>query len=152
MFTLTTIVICKTDADQRKANRKQSDNKWDKFLVYLKLFIGMGFIWIFEIISGLAKDQVHESSWYFTDILNMFQGLYVFVCFVCKRNVIFAILGVNDSRKDTSVVQTLKQRLLPERFSSVQERQTEMMSMTPTVVNPVSEAPKGLAQDSSAYE
>ena len=82
----------------------------------------------------------------------MFQGLYVFVCFVCKRNVIFAILGVNDSRKDTSVVQTLKQRLLPERFSSVQERQTEMMSMTPTVVNPVSEAPKGLVQDSSAYK
>ena len=157
MFTLTTIVICKTDANQRKANRNQSnDNKWDKFLVYLKLFFGMGFIWIFEIISGLVPDQVHESSWYFTDILNLSQGLYVFVCFVCKRNVIFAILGVNDSRKGTTVVQALKQRLLPERFSSVQERQTEMMSLTP---NPNSQAPKVevhhypkvLAQETSAY-
>jgi hypothetical protein len=31
--------------------------------MYLKLFLGMGFIWCFEIIAGLAGDDIHESSW-----------------------------------------------------------------------------------------
>jgi hypothetical protein len=31
--------------------------------MYVKLFLGMGFIWSFEIIAGLASDEIHESSW-----------------------------------------------------------------------------------------
>jgi hypothetical protein len=31
--------------------------------MYLKLFFGMGFIWAFEIVAGLANDDIHESSW-----------------------------------------------------------------------------------------
>jgi hypothetical protein len=34
-----------------------------RFLMYLKLFFGMGFIWCFEIVAGLANDDIHESSW-----------------------------------------------------------------------------------------
>ena len=60
----------------------------DRFLLFIKLFFGMGFTWIIDIISGLISDDVvAEHHWYFTDILNMLQGVYIFIIFVCKRNV-----------------------------------------------------------------
>ena len=60
----------------------------NRFLLFLKLFFGMGFIWTFDIISGLIGDDVvAEHHWYFTDCLNMLQGVYIFIIFVCKRNV-----------------------------------------------------------------
>ena len=32
--------------------------------MYLKMFLGMGFVWITEIIGGLIhEDFVHESAW-----------------------------------------------------------------------------------------
>ena len=34
-----------------------------RFLTFLKLFLGMGILWIFEIISGLVGDQAGEESW-----------------------------------------------------------------------------------------
>jgi len=73
--------------------RKRSE-KMDKFLLYIKLFVGMGFIWTFEILSGLLP---HSSShvWWVTDTLNMCQGLYVFLIFACKRNVSAIALAPN---------------------------------------------------------
>jgi hypothetical protein len=35
-----------------------------RFLLYLRLFLGMGFIWTFEIIAGLFGDTLPESTWY----------------------------------------------------------------------------------------
>ena len=149
MFTLTSMVLCQSQTNAKQVNANNPRNKKRaQFMVYVKLFLGMGFIWIFEIISGFANDGVHESAWYLTDLLNMLQGVYVFLIFVCKRSVVFAILGHKESRnKDQSVVSVLKQRLLPDRFTTVSERQqTEMMSMTPTGTNAtVSEASKALA-------
>ena len=157
MFTLTVVRLCNADAEQRKINGKRTD-KWDKFLIYLRLFLGMGFIWIFEIIAGLFDEHVHESAWYFTDILNMLQGFYVFLIFVCKRNVIFAILRVKDT-KDKTVRATLKQRLLPKRLTDLQERHTEMVSLNSMTNSQSSRSsskpkepnPRALAQNSSAY-
>ena len=48
----------------------------------------MGFMWTFDILSGLISEEVvSEENWYFTDVLNMLQGVYIFIIFVCKRNV-----------------------------------------------------------------
>ena len=92
----------------------------------------MGFIWIFEIIAGIVDDAVHESTWYFTDTLNMLQGFYVFLIFVCKRNVFRAVLDV-EPNEDKNMVNTLKRRLLP---SVMVEKQTEMVSLnTMSVTN-----------------
>ena len=33
------------------------------FLMYLKVFLGMGFLWTMEIVAGLASDTLHESVW-----------------------------------------------------------------------------------------
>ena len=63
-------------------------SRMNRFLLFLKLFIIMGFIWIFDIISGLIGDKdIPEHHWYFIDCLNMLQGVFVFIIFVCKRNV-----------------------------------------------------------------
>ena len=33
-------------------------------VMYLKMFLGMGFVWIVEIIGGsMHPDSVHESVW-----------------------------------------------------------------------------------------
>jgi hypothetical protein len=34
-----------------------------RFLTYTKLFFCMGFIWIFEIVAGLASQDIDESVW-----------------------------------------------------------------------------------------
>ena len=31
--------------------------------MYLKMFLGMGFVWTLEIISHMAGDTVHEGAW-----------------------------------------------------------------------------------------
>ena len=67
----------------------------EKFVMYLKLFVGMGFIWTFEIISGLTHKSTGASVWWLTDVLNMSQGFYVFFVFICKRKVFRVICGNN---------------------------------------------------------
>jgi len=61
------------------------------FLTFVKLFFGMGILWIFEIISGFLADTTPEEIWYVFDILNMLQGVYLFVIFVLKHSVLFEI-------------------------------------------------------------
>ena len=34
----------------------------NRCFTYVKLFLGMGIMWVFEIISGITSD-VHESTW-----------------------------------------------------------------------------------------
>ena len=68
----------------------------------------MGIIWYFEILAFLVGDGEEQSWGYFTitDCINMlqvyetyqkitdkqmFQGVWVFMTFVCKRNVIEVI-------------------------------------------------------------
>ena len=31
--------------------------------MYLKVFLGMGFLWTMEIVAGLVGDEIHESFW-----------------------------------------------------------------------------------------
>merc|ERR1712186_114040 len=64
-------------------------SEWlDKTCLYLRLFFGMGVIWYFEIISFYVGGDWSTT----TDIINMLQGVWVFLTFVCKRNVFQVIL------------------------------------------------------------
>jgi len=53
-----------------------------RYLVYLKLFLVMGVIWNFEIISWKVGPP---NMWLATDIINALQGLLVFIIVICKR-------------------------------------------------------------------
>eukprot|EP00094_Tigriopus_californicus_P005218 TCALIF_05031-PA protein Name:"Similar to mth2 G-protein coupled receptor Mth2 (Drosophila simulans)" AED:0.03 eAED:0.03 QI:366/0.85/0.75/1/0.57/0.75/8/0/701 len=69
---------------QNQSGGKRTEKR-DRSLLYIRLAIGMGLIWFFEILAGMSN--LREEFWYFTDILNMCQGFYIFFVFVCKRNV-----------------------------------------------------------------
>ena len=57
-----------------------------------RLFFGMGIIWYFEVISFYLRGEWSTT----TDIINMLQGVWVFLTFVCKRNVLQVILRRRD--------------------------------------------------------
>ena len=112
MFIITIFTFCNLKSGQNGGVETK-----ERFFVYLKLFLGMGFMWSFEIMSGLFGDTFHESVWYLTDIINMCQGFFVFIIFVGRRDVLVTVLNVKPS-EDTSVVQILLQHFLPRQFST----------------------------------
>jgi len=61
----------------------------DQVCTYLRLFLGMGVPWYAEIIAfGLTSSRPDPRIFYFTDTLNMLQGVWVFFIFVFKKNVL----------------------------------------------------------------
>ena len=42
---------------------------------------------------------------YFTDILNMLQGVYVFLIFVCKRNVYEVLFGTKGPKEEVEMTE-----------------------------------------------
>merc|ERR1719228_1852152 len=68
--------------------------KMDQMVIFIRLFLGMGIIWYFEILAFALSDQnIHPNVFIFTDTLNMCQGVWVFAIFVCKRNVYAVMSG-----------------------------------------------------------
>ena len=51
------------------------------------IFILMGVSWMMEIISFVVGGISKEYIWIPTDIINILTGIFIFVIFVCKRNV-----------------------------------------------------------------
>jgi len=49
---------------------------------YFLLVVGIGVIWTFEIFSGIFADDETEWKWYVTDVLQMLQGVWIFLAFV----------------------------------------------------------------------
>jgi len=117
-----------------KSQKNRSENA-EKFLTYTKLFLGFGFMWTFEIISGLAADSTSKSDWYFTDVMNMLQPLYVFVIFVLKRNVINLILG-RDKKGRQSKAQSQRVRIGGKSYRRAAKRESDIE--TPTAMTRLS--------------
>merc|ERR1719245_463414 len=117
-----------------KSQKNRSENA-EKFLTYTKLFLGFGFMWTFEIISGLAADSTSKSDWYFTDVMNMLQPLYVFVIFVLKRNVINLILG-RDKKGRQSKAQSQLVKIGGKSYRRATKRESDIE--TPTAMTRLS--------------
>ena len=46
----------------------------DQMVIFIRLFLGMGIIWYFEILAFALSDQnIHPNVFIFTDTLNMCQ-------------------------------------------------------------------------------
>jgi len=125
IFALTCRAVCALDKQARDLGitSGQRSKNMERFLTFLKLFLGMGILWIFEIISGgYLDDQAGEESWWVTDTLNMLQGVYIFVIFVFKRNVIVAIkekFGGGDRRKTMMTIRGSKMKMTRKTSNSV---------------------------------
>ena len=87
---------CSIQIYRRKKNPDSTDQKiiTSTMYMYIKLFGTLGLFWIFEIIGGLSSE-----SFYIFDILNMLQGFYIFVIYVCQPNVIKIIKDIINGRQ-----------------------------------------------------
>ena len=46
----------------------------DQMVIFIRLFLGMGIIWYFEILAfALSNQNIHPNVFIFTDTLNMCQ-------------------------------------------------------------------------------
>ena len=94
---------CSIQIYRRKKNPDSTDQKiiTSTMYMYIKLFGTLGLFWIFEIIGGLSSE-----SFYIFDILNMLQGFYIFVIYVCQPNVIKIIKArINGRQSDDQETQ-----------------------------------------------
>lgn len=48
----------------------------------------MGVCWIFEVISFLAHPENFPWYWIIFDMINICQGIFIFMIFACKRTTI----------------------------------------------------------------
>ncbi|XP_047365178.1 uncharacterized protein LOC124955176 isoform X2 [Vespa velutina] len=97
-----------TDPSDIRNKRFQADRT--KLIMNIKLFIVMGISWILEIVSyflnNYAKDlQWREEFFYASDTFNCLQGLLIFILFVLKSRVYYALrrrLGFEDKKRLSS--------------------------------------------------
>ena len=92
-FVRVLLIIVKLDRDKRDhgMDTGSRDLQMARVVTYVKLFCGMGLLWTFEIIACLCGDHVQDSVWYFIDVLNLLQGFYIFLVFVCNEKVFHTI-------------------------------------------------------------
>jgi len=84
-FVLTAVQLYRASVDVAFATN--NNNAKQKFRVMFSIFILMGVSWMMEIVSfgggGVTKDYI----WIPTDVINILTGIFIFVIFVCKKNV-----------------------------------------------------------------
>ncbi|KAF7383364.1 hypothetical protein HZH66_012714 [Vespula vulgaris] len=116
-FVITSINCNKVKAEINRVIRDPSDARNKRFqadrtklIMNVKLFVVMGISWILEIISyflnNYAKDlQWREEFFYASDTFNCLQGLLIFILFVLKSRVYYALrrrLGFEDKKRMSS--------------------------------------------------
>merc|ERR1712106_85817 len=128
MFIYITINVVqnqKTGAAETTKNGSRKE-KLDKICLYLRLFLGMGVIWYFELLSFATGSENGSEEWsYFTDCLNMLQGVWVFITFVCKRNVLKVVMRRTDRLYSGIVRQMSSPNPEKEKVSFSQTTKTE---------------------------
>ena len=67
-----------------KISRKTNQNE-HHFLVYVRLFILMGFTWIFGFLSAFLEEVAID---FIFVILTSLQGVFLFISFVCNKRVL----------------------------------------------------------------
>ncbi|KAK7080824.1 hypothetical protein SK128_000239 [Halocaridina rubra] len=77
---------------------KSSQARVFQFSLYLKLFVLMGITWIFEVISFFVQKHTSDSTsnyvWLVFDLINIMQGMIIFIVFVCRRAVLVRLCEV----------------------------------------------------------
>ncbi|XP_042878741.1 probable G-protein coupled receptor Mth-like 3 isoform X1 [Penaeus japonicus] len=77
---------------------KNSEARVFQFTLYLKLFVLMGVTWVFEGISFFVQRHNEASNtkyiWLVFDLINIMQGVIIFIVFVCRRAVLMRVCEV----------------------------------------------------------
>ena len=108
LFANVVFILVKLDRQKQDLGLKTNQQKEarERCILYFKLFIGMGFIWIAEILQKLTAEEEEKKNWISADIINMMQPFYVFVIFCCKRNVVKVVTGKDAPRKSSKATRS----------------------------------------------
>lgn len=96
-----------TNDDSKDTHKKRFFADKARLLMNLKLFSVMGITWLLELLTTIFREPAE--LWWLTDAFNVMQGLFVFLIFVFKRNVLTSIkqrFGL-DTRGTRGAVTTL---------------------------------------------
>ncbi|RZF34488.1 hypothetical protein LSTR_LSTR011730 [Laodelphax striatellus] len=78
-----------TEMLKNTESKRHHQKEKDRCYLYGKLFVVMGVTWIMEVVSERIGGA--EFWWYPTDIINICQGIGIFVIFVVKRRVLYML-------------------------------------------------------------
>ncbi|KAL2738725.1 G-protein coupled receptor Mth2 isoform X1 [Vespula squamosa] len=116
-FVITSINCNKVKAEINKVIRDPSDVRNKRFqadrtklIMNVKLFVVMGISWILEIVSYFVNNYANDFQWreelfYVSDTFNCLQGILIFILFVLKSRVYYALrkrLGFEDKKRMSS--------------------------------------------------
>ncbi|CAL4175745.1 unnamed protein product, partial [Meganyctiphanes norvegica] len=79
------IVIKTQRASAAVLKNKTKKQERERLWLYVKLFLMMGITWVAEIIPWL-NESCYGS--FFTDAINSLQGLFLFIIFICKADML----------------------------------------------------------------
>ncbi|CAD0201199.1 unnamed protein product [Chrysodeixis includens] len=88
-------VLVNVAAGNQKAHQRQRN----RFLLYLKLSVVMGLMYVFEIISFRYPGY---KIWYVIDAYNLLIGFALFLIFVCKKKILRKLLKRFSNKNFTS--------------------------------------------------
>ena len=100
-FSVTVVKLIQTWRESRQlrvhsssanVNSNNNSNNYSHSFVVVKVFLIMGINWFFEFLSFLAEwlwdhDMAMKIS-YFSDMVNLLQGLLIFIVLICKPSVL----------------------------------------------------------------
>ncbi|ODN00830.1 G-protein coupled receptor Mth [Orchesella cincta] len=88
VLTLYGLYSFKKGTNNLRSNKRAEDKQ--TVLLFLKLSVVMGLLWIFEVISWAAtkEDAENHVVWIIFDIYNALSGILIFIIFVCKRTTL----------------------------------------------------------------
>lgn len=83
-------IIASKSTDRNGNRKKRFIALKTRFSMNLKVFVLMSVLWVMEIISNMVPSFPKE-IFYITDAINVLQGFFIFLIFVCNKRVITAI-------------------------------------------------------------
>lgn len=93
-------IIASQNTDRNGNRKRRFIAHKARFSMNLKVFILMSAFWVMEILSNLI--QTPKELFYISDAFNVLQGIFIFVIFVCNKNVISTVMKPNVGRPRTS--------------------------------------------------
>ncbi|CAG7730508.1 unnamed protein product, partial [Allacma fusca] len=81
----------KTSSVMARENLDRSKEATELFQLFAKLFFVMGFTWILEFVSWSVSGSTKTWYWAISDVINILQGIAIFVIYICKANIITSL-------------------------------------------------------------
>jgi hypothetical protein len=84
------------------------------FVTILKLYAIMGINWVFEFVSFIAEwqwdEEMARNLSYLSDVINLLQGLLIFIVLVCNREVFKSLRERLSMKKDLEPIIYVKNK------------------------------------------